>query len=240
MNDDARTIPLGLIPPVWLGNCFIRTRIARNGSHYLKIVGLYYLLDHLDALQVTQHVSNRTHIFTMNEKKRKDFHLPDGTNSVTVDYGLRHLERLFNLILRSRGNWLFDKQGSFREVPQDLELDIAARTRGTTEHGGRTNDDGTRTFLLCHIFDKVLESLVDASVLICGTYECLALLAKDCGGTVNRGVDEGDYFETGAELTKGPGAVREMEGGARAEKTHCSKRKEWFQGPSSDPMGQRR
>ena len=163
-------------------------------------------------------------------------HLPDGTDGAAVNYGLRHLERLFDLILRTRGNGLLDKQRSIREVAQDLELNIAARTRGTAEHGGRANDDGARTFPRCHVLDKVLESLEDASVLIRGTHECLAFLPEDRGRTVNRGVDERDYLETGAELAEGPREVRGLKGGVKAEKTHCSKRKEWFQGPSSDPI----
>ena len=52
-TDEARTIPLRLVPPVWLCNCFICARIARDCGHYLKIVGLYNLLDHLYAFQVT-------------------------------------------------------------------------------------------------------------------------------------------------------------------------------------------
>jgi hypothetical protein len=164
-------------------------------------------------------------------------HLPDGTDDATVIYGLRHLERLLDLILRASGNGLFDEQGSFREVMQDLELDIAARTRGTAEHGRRADDDGARTFPRGHVLGKVLEGLVDASEFICGTHERLAFLVEDCGGTVNRGVDEGDYLETGAELAEGRRGVRGMEGGVKGEKTHCSKRKEWFQGPSSEPIG---
>jgi len=152
-------------------------------------------------------------------------------------YGLRHLERLLDLILRAGGNGLFDEQGSFREVTQDLELDIAARTRGTAEHGRRADDDGARTFPRGHVLGKVLEGLIDASEFICGTHERLAFLVEDCGGTVNRGVDEGDYLETGAELAEGRRGVRGMEGGVKGEKTHCSKRKEWFQGPSSEPIG---
>ena len=154
-----------------------------------------------------------------------DWHLPDGTYLATVNYGLGHLERLFDLFLRSRGDRLFDEQGSLREILQDLELDIAARTRCAAEHGRRTNDNGARAFSGGHVLDKVLEGLEDASVFICGTHECFAFLGEDCGGTVDGGIDEGDDLETGAELT---GEVGGCEGGegVRGEKTHCSRRKE--------------
>jgi len=46
-------VPLGLVPPVWFGNCFVRARIAREGGHYLKVVGLDDPLNHLDTFQVT-------------------------------------------------------------------------------------------------------------------------------------------------------------------------------------------
>ncbi len=105
--------------------------------------------------------------------------LPDGTDLATVDYGLRHLERLFNLILRSGGDRLFDEQRSLRKVLQDLELDIAARARGAAEHGGRADENGARTFSGCHVLDKVLEGLEDASMFICGTHEGFAFLGED-------------------------------------------------------------
>ncbi len=143
----------------------------------------------------------------------------------TVDYGLGHLERLFKLILRSRGDRLFDEQRSLREVLQDLELDIAARARGTTEHGGRADENGARTFAMRHILDKVLEGLEDASVFICGTYEGFTFLGEDCGGTVDGGIDERNDLETGTELTGGVGECECTEG-VKAEKTHCSMRKE--------------
>ena len=154
-----------------------------------------------------------------------DWYLPDGTDLATVDYGLGYLERLLNLFLRSRGDGLFDKQRSLREMLQDLLLDIAARTRGAAEHGGRANDNGARAFSGRHVLDKVIEGLEDASVFICGTDECFAFLGEDCGGTIDGGVDEGDDLETRAELT---GRVGECEGrkGAKGEKTHCSMRKE--------------
>jgi len=53
-------------------------------------------------------------------RKMIDSFLPDGTDLATVDYGLGYLERLFNLILRSRGDGLFDEQRSLREVPRSL------------------------------------------------------------------------------------------------------------------------
>lgn len=154
-----------------------------------------------------------------------DSYLPDGADLATVDYGLGYLERLFNLILRSRGDGLFDKQRSLREVLQDLELDIAARARGAAEHRGRANDNGARAFSGRHVLDKVLEGLEDASVFICGTHEGFAFLGEDCGRTVDGGVDERDDFETGAELTGGLGECESTEG-VKGEKTHCSMRKE--------------
>src|SRR5258708_4265057 len=158
-------------------------------------------------------------------RKVVDSYSPDGTGLATVDYGLGHLERLFKLILRSRGDRLFDEQRSLREVLQDLELDIAARARGTTEHWGRDDENGVRTFAMRHILDKVLEGLEDASVVICGTYEGFAFLGEDCGGTVDGGIDEGNDLETGTELTGGVGECECTEG-VKAEKTHCSMRKE--------------
>jgi hypothetical protein len=143
----------------------------------------------------------------------------------TVDYGLGYLERLFNLFLRSRSDGLFDKQRSLGEVFQNLELDIAAWARGAPEHGGRANDNGARAFSGCHVLDKVLEGLENASIFICGTHEGFAFLAEDRGGTVDGGVDERDYLETGAELTGGVGECESTEG-VRGEKTYCSMRKE--------------
>lgn len=150
---------------------------------------------------------------------------PDGTDLAAVDYALGYLERLLNLLLRSRGDGLFDKQRSLREVLQDLELDVAARARSAAKHGGRANDNGARAISRRHVLDKVLEGLEDASVFICGTHECFAFLGEDCGGTIDGGVDEGDDLETGAELTRGVGECESREG-VKGEKTHCSMRKE--------------
>jgi hypothetical protein len=139
---------------------------------------------------------------------RSDLYLPDGANRATVDYGPGHLERLFKLSLRSRGDGLFDEQRSLGEVFQDLELDIAAGARRAAEHGGRTDDDGARTFTGRHVLDKVLEGLEDASVFVGGTHEGFAFLGEDCGGTVDRGVDERDDLETGAEFAEGWESVK--------------------------------
>jgi hypothetical protein len=158
-------------------------------------------------------------------RKIIDWYLPDGTDLATVDYGLVHLERLFDLFLRSRGDGLFDEQRSLREMLQDLELDIAAWTRGAAEHGGSANDNGARAFSGRHVLDKILEGLEDASVFICGTDECFAFFGEDCGGTVDGGVDQGDDLETGTELTGGVGEC-ECGEGVKGEKTHCSMRKE--------------
>jgi hypothetical protein len=154
-----------------------------------------------------------------------DSYLPDRTDLAAVDYGLGYLECLFNLILRSRGDGLFDEQRSLREVIQDLELDIAARACGAAEHGRRANDNGARAVSGRHVLDKVLEGLEDASVFICRTHECFAFLGKDCGGAVDGGVDERDDLETGTELTGRVGECESTEG-VKEEKTHCSMRKE--------------
>jgi len=53
-----------------------------------------------------------------------DSYLPDGTDLATVDYGLGHLERFLEFILRPSSNGLLYEQCSLREVLQDLELDI--------------------------------------------------------------------------------------------------------------------
>jgi hypothetical protein len=176
------------------------------------------------------------HAYIYCERKMTDLNLPDGTDCATVDYGLGYLECLFNLLLRSCGDGLFDEQCSLGEVLQDLELDIAARARGAAEHGGRANNNSARTFAGRRVLDKLLESLEDASVFIGGTHESFAFLGEDCGGTIDRGVDERDNLETRAEFTEGVGGCECIKG-VNAEKTHCSKRKEWFQGPSSEPMG---
>ena len=129
--------------------------------------------------------------------------LPDGTDHATVGYGPGHLENLCDFLLGARGKGLFDEESNVREVAQDLELDIAARARGTTKHGGRADDNGARTFTGQHVLDKVLESLEDTSVFICGTDEGLAFLLEDSVRTLGCGVDERNYLETGAELTEG-------------------------------------
>jgi len=165
-------------------------------------------------------------------RKTIDSYLPDRTDLTTVNYGLGYLERLFNLILRSRGDGLFDEQRSLREVLQDLELDIAARTRGAAEHGGRANDNGARAFSRVHVLDKVLEGLEDASVFICGSHEGFAFLGEDRGGTVDGGVDERDNLETGTELTGGLGECevrRELEGRRRTARCGMSDSKDLLQ-----------
>lgn len=138
-------------------------------------------------------------------EKMAELYLPNRTDRATVDYGLGHLERLFNLILRSCGDGLFDEQCCLGEVLQDLELDITARARGAAEHGGRTDNNGARTLAGRRVLDKVLEGLEDASVFIGRTHESFAFLGEDRGGTVESGVDERDDLETGAEFTEGVG-----------------------------------
>lgn len=64
------SVPLGLVPPVWFGNCFVGARIARDGRHDLEIVELDHLLDHLDASQVAQHVSGHTETFNVTDQKK--------------------------------------------------------------------------------------------------------------------------------------------------------------------------
>lgn len=132
-----------------------------------------------------------------------DLYLPDRTDGVTADYCLGDLERFFNLILRSCGDGFFDEQSCLGEVLQDLQLDIAARTRGAAEHGGRADDNGARTLTRRRILDEVLEGLEDASVFIGRTDEGFAFLGKDSSGTVYRGVYERDNLKTGTEFTEG-------------------------------------
>jgi|SRR5712671_3091111 len=145
--------------------------------------------------------------------KWTDFHSPDGTDSTTVDYGLGHLERFLEFILRPSSNGLLYEQCSLREVLQDLELDIPARTSGAAELGRRADDKGAGTFTSRRVIDKVIEGLEDASVFICGTHEGLAFFGENCGCTVDCRIDECDHLETRAELTEEPGGVRVCKAG---------------------------
>ena len=148
-----------------------------------------------------------------------DLYSPDRTDRVTVNYCLGYLERLFNLILGSCGDGLFDEQCCLGEVLQDLELDIAARARGAAEHGGRADNNGAGTLTGRHVLDKVLEGLEDASVFIGRTDEGFAFLGEDSSGTVYRGVYERDNLETGTEFTEGVGECECKEALRRRRRT---------------------
>jgi hypothetical protein len=130
-------------------------------------------------------------------------HSPDGTDDAAVDYGLRYLEGLLNLVLGPGGDRLLHKERNTGEVAQDLELNIPTWTGGTAEHGGCADDECARALAGCHVLDKFIEALEDTSVLVGGAHEGPALLDEDSASAFDRGVDEGDNLEAGAKLTVG-------------------------------------
>lgn len=115
---------------------------------------------------------------------------------------------------------------------QDLQFDVASGFSGTAEHGRAADNDGAGAIFGGHGLDKVLESLEYTRILVGRHDEGLAFLLKNRGGPFDGGIDEGDDLEARAELT-----VMTIRGsdGSGAAGTYCSKRKEWFHGPSSEP-----
>ena len=102
---------------------------------------------------------------------------------------------------------------------QDLQLDVAARTRGAAEHGGRADDNGAGTLTRRRVLDEVLKGFEYASVLIGRTDEGFAFLGEDSSGTVYRGVYERDNLETGTEFTEGVGECECKEALKRRRRT---------------------
>lgn len=118
---------------------------------------------------------------------------------------------------------------------QDLELDVAAGLGGAAEHGRAANDDRPGSVLARHVLDEVVERPEDARVLVRGAHERIALLLEHRRRAVDCGVDQRDDLEARAEFATGAGErYAEAQCG---ELTDCSKRNEWFQGPSSEPAG---
>ena len=85
----------------------------------------------------------------------------------------------------------------------DLYLDITAWLEAAPEHGRRTDDEGTGAFLRRHVLDEIVERFVNASIPIGRDDERVALFLEDGGGTLGRGVNEGDDLEAQAELAEG-------------------------------------
>lgn len=95
---------------------------------------------------------------------------------------------------------LLHEDGHTGEVLQNLHLNVATRLEGSAEHGRRTDDNRARTVLRGHILDKVIEGLKHTRCLVCGNDEGVAFLLEYGSCTLDRGIDEGNYFETQTEL----------------------------------------
>lgn len=96
---------------------------------------------------------------------------------------------------------LLHEDGHAREVFQNLHLNVATRLEGSAEHWRRTDDNGARTVLLRHVLNKVLEGLEHTRCLVRGNDEGVAFLLEYGSCTLDRRIDEGNYFETQTELT---------------------------------------
>ena len=160
---------------------------------------------------------------------------PDGADGVALRDRFADLNDLRELLLGASRDGLLDEERDAGEVLEDLELDVATGLGGAAEHGRAADDDGAGHLLAGHVLDEVLERLEDARVLVRGAHERLALLLEHRRRTVDGGVDQRDALEARTEFAAGAGERHaEAECG---ELTDCSKRKEWFQGPSSEPVG---
>ena len=50
-------LPLGLVPPVWLGDGLVRTGVTSDGGHDREFIYFDCLLHHLYGLEVSKHIS---------------------------------------------------------------------------------------------------------------------------------------------------------------------------------------
>lgn len=53
----SKRLPLGFVPPVWLGDRLICASVAGNGGHDLEVVCFDRLFHHLDGFEVSKHIS---------------------------------------------------------------------------------------------------------------------------------------------------------------------------------------
>jgi hypothetical protein len=139
------TLPLGFVPPVLFRDRFVGACITRDSCHNLKIILFDDLLDHLDSLEVTKHITRYKGIY-FTRMNMTDLHSPDGTDHAAVGYGLRYLERLFDSLLWPGGNRLLHEERNAGKAAQDLDLNVATRACGTAEHGRRADNKGARAF----------------------------------------------------------------------------------------------
>ena len=50
-------LPLGFVPPVWLGDSLVCTSVASDGGHDLEVIYFDRLFHHLHGFEISKHVS---------------------------------------------------------------------------------------------------------------------------------------------------------------------------------------
>ena len=127
---------------------------------------------------------------------------PNRNNGATIGDKISDLEGLVDLALIACRNRLLNEHGNAREMLLDLLLDITAWLQAASEHGGRTDDEGTGALLWSHVLDEIIKRFVNAGIPIGRDDKRVALFLEDGSGTLCGGVDEGDDLEAQAELAK--------------------------------------
>lgn len=129
-------------------------------------------------------------------------HIPDGADGLRFSDHLRNLISVLGIFVWSSGNRFLDKDCSSREVLENLNFNVPSGLQRSTEHRGRSNDDGAGPLLWSHVFDKVLEGLEDTRVLVSGNDERVTLLLEDRSSAVDSRVNERHDLEATTELAK--------------------------------------
>lgn len=115
---------------------------------------------------------------------------------------------------------------------QNLQLKVPPLLRTPPKRRRTAHNKRMRPLPFLHRTDKVVEGRTATGVAVGRLDEAVALDVEarfDRGGV---GVDDGDDFETGAELEKGGKRLeRRMGGREKRGRTRFSRRKEWSQGP---------
>lgn len=162
--------------------------------------------------------------------------LPNRADGAALLDLLGDLERLDKLLLGAGGNGLLDEERDAGEALEDLQLNVASALRRAAEHRGRADDKRARGHVRRRVLDELVERPEHLRALVRAAHERLALLREHGLGALDGGVDDRDDLQAGPELAA-CGGRGQHRGRGRADqgRTHCSKRNEWFHGPSSDP-----
>jgi len=134
------------------------------------------------------------------KQANKEIAAPNRDNGAALGDKVGDLEGFLDLALIACRNRLLNEHGNAWEVLLDLHLDVTAWMEGASEHGGRTDDEGTGALLWSYVLDEVVERLVNAGIPVGRDDERVALFLEDGSGTVCRGINEGDDLEAQAEL----------------------------------------